>query len=113
MLPVKDVRKQATDKKHEAKAQQLAEHLESDRTLIVRLLVKWDQPATKTRIKDYSHLKTARLNAALDSLMADDTMAEFDVRLGNGQTHAGYGLKDWKSREPACSESPNVKKPKL
>lgn len=110
VLPVRDVRKQATDKKHEAKQQEQAAHLEADRTLIVRLLVKLDRPATKTTIKEYSHLNTPRLNGALESLMADDTLAEFDVLLGNRQTHAGFGLKERVSKITA--DLPEVSKPK-
>ena len=95
VLAPRDADQGAKTRREEAREAEKAKQLETDRTKVVRAMVKYPDGETKTTIRDACGMSGARFNAALASLISDGTVVTTDVLKGNHKTpRTGYKLAE-------------------
>ncbi len=80
------------DKKREAQ-------LEADRKAVVKFLVKLGTGETKNTIRDRTGVRSGRIDAAIASLLEDETIQPCEIIRANKQAYDGFRINESKASE--------------
>jgi hypothetical protein len=82
------------ERRADAAEQKRAAQQDVDRNAIAKVLAKCNAGETKSVVKERTGIKQARFDAALASLINDNSITQCEITRANKQTYDGYKLAD-------------------